>query len=218
MITKAQKKWMLLAIGIFLTTSLLVIIVNSLRQGWHIEYSISRYVGLETWSAVVFALGNIAVAGLFGKYLYAVGEAWQMPKWFYVLVVITAAALLGLSACPIGYFDPAGVAFGTSAPSLVHKICSRLMFACMLLMAFVWQWQNEIQNKIRLWCAIFVVYGLVCVTAYYVRWNWFFDTMLVFESVYILGFMVLCWRLQGKIDGKTREEIWQNRSQKSKNK
>ena len=95
MITKTQKKWMLLAIGIFLVTSLLAITINSLSYGWHIEYSISRYVGLETWSAVLFALGNIVVAGLFGKYLFAVGEAWRMPKWFYVVVVVTAMALLG---------------------------------------------------------------------------------------------------------------------------
>ncbi len=198
MITKTQKKWMLLAIGIFLVTSLLAITINSLSYGWHIEYSISRYVGLETWSAVLFALGNIVAAGLFGKYLFAVGEAWRMPKWFYVVVVVTAMALLGLSACPIGYFDPNGADFGSSAPSWMHKICSRLMFACMLILAFVWQWNSVVQMKMRRWCAVFVAYGIFCILGYIFGSNWFFSMMLVFESAYILGFMVLCWRLQGK--------------------
>lgn len=204
MITKYQRKWMLMAIGIFLTTALLAIIINSLRYGWHWGYSISRYVGLETWSAVLFALGNVVVAGLFGKYLYTVGRAWRMPKWFYVLVVIMAAALLGLSACPIGYFDPVGAEFGTSAPSYIHKVCSRLMFACMLVMAFVWQWSNVVQLKIRRWCVTFVAYGIFCVLGYCLGSSWFFPAMLVFESVYILGFMVLCWRLQGNNMTKER--------------
>lgn len=204
MITRARKKWMLMAIGIFLTTSLLAVTINSLSYGWHSGYSISRYVGLETWSAVVFALGNVAVAGLFCRYLYAVGEAWRMPKWFYVLVVIMAVALLGLSVCPIGYFDPVGADFGTSAPSHIHKLCSRLMFACMLVMAFVWQWSKVVHMKTRRWCAAFVAYGIFCVLGYYLGPSWFFPVMLGFESVYILSFMVLCWRLQGNNGVKER--------------
>ena len=129
--------------------------------------------GLETWSAVLFALGNIVVAGLFGKYLFAVGEAWRMPKWFYVVVVVTAMALLGLSACPIGYFDPNGADFGSSAPSWMHKICSRLMFACMLILAFVWQWNSVVQMKMRRWCAVFVAYGIFCILGYIFGSNWF---------------------------------------------
>ncbi len=203
MITKTQRKWMLMAIGIFLFTSLLAVTLNSLRYGWHWGYSISRYVGLETWSAVLFALGNIGVAALFGKYLYAVSETWQMSRWFYVVIVVTAMALLGLSACPIGYFDLPGANYGSSAPSQIHQICSRLMFACMLLMAFVWQLSGKVHAKTRCFCAVFVVYGVICVVAYLMEWDWFFRTLLVFESAYILGFMVLCWRLQGN---KTNQE------------
>ncbi len=202
MVTKNQKKLMLMAIGIFLFTSLAAVILNSVRYGWHWGYSISRYVGLETWSAVLFALGNIVVAGLFGKYLYAVSETWRMPKWFYGVIVMTAVALLGLSACPIGYFDVPGAGYGTSAPSQIHQICSRVMFACMLIMAFVWQFCGRLQNRLRYWCAGFVVYGILCAVAYLLKMDWFFRTMLVFESAYIFSFMVLCWRLQGKTVGK----------------
>lgn len=211
MITKAQKKLMLMAIGIFLFTSLMAIFINSLRHGWHWGYSISRYVGLEAWSAVLFALGNVLVAGLFGKYLYAVSETWQMPRWFYWVIVIIAVALIGLSACPIGFFDLPGTVYASSVPSRIHKLCSRLMFACMLLIAFVLQLQGVVQSRIKLWCAIFVVYGVFCTTAYLLEWSWFFQRMLVFEGTYILGFMVLCWRLQGNqitqersIDGRAK--------------
>lgn len=198
MITKQQKKWMLMAIGIFLLTSLAAIILNSLHYGWHWGYSISRYVGLETWSALLFALGNIVVAGLFGRYLYTVSETWQMPRWFYAVIVATAVALLGLSACPIGYFDLPDTFYASSAPSRIHELCSRLMFACMLLMAFIWQWKPAVQTKMRRWCVVFVLYGLFCTLAYFLKLTWFSQAMLVFESTYIVGFMVLCWRLQGK--------------------
>ncbi len=198
MITKAQKKWMLGAIGVFLVTSLLAIIVNSLSHGWHFGYSISRYVGLETWSAVVFALGNIVVAGLFGRYLYVVGKAWRMPKWFYILVIVVIVALLGLSACPIGYFDLPGTEYGSSWSSQIHQVCSRLMFACMLAMAFAWQWCSAAKDSSRRWCAVFVVYGVFCAVAYLLKLDWFFRATLVFESTYILGFMVLSLGLQGQ--------------------
>lgn len=205
MITKEQKRWMLAAMLMFLSTSLLAVMVNSLEYGWHWEFSISRYVGLETWSVLFFALGNIGVAALFGKYLYTISEILQMPRWFYTLVVATIVALLTLSACPVGYFDLPG-AFARSVPSQIHQVSSRLMFTCMLLMAFFWQLRKEIEVKMRRWCTVFVVAGVVCTVAFFGKFDWFLRAVLVFESAYLLGFMVLCWRLQGtKLDEKQRE-------------
>lgn len=203
MISKRQKRWMLMAVGIFLSTSLMAIFINSLSYGWHWNYSISRYVGLETWSAVLFALGNIVVAVLFGKYLYTVSETWQMSRWFYYLIVVVAVALIGLSVCPIGYFDPSGAKFGSSLPSQIHQFCSRLMFVCMLLIALALQSRDVVSKPIRWWCRVYVVYGILCAMGYFWEWGWFFRSMLVFEGAYILGFMVLCWRLQ---ENKTTQE------------
>lgn len=208
---RVQKKGMLVAIGVFLGTSLLAVVVNSLSYGWHLGYSISRYVGLEAWSTLIFALGNVVVSGLFGGYLYTISEAWRMPKWFYVLVVLTIVALLGLSACPIGYFDAPGAEYGSSVPSVVHQICSRLMFTCMLIMAFVWQWCGNIEMSSRRWCATFVLYGVFCAIAYLLRADWFFQMTLIFESAYILSFMILCWGLRSK--DLTKERINDGRTE-----
>lgn len=205
MISKGQKRWMLEAIGVFVSTSLLAVTFNSLQYGWHWDYSISRYVGLETWSAILFALGNVLVAGLFGRYLYTVSEKWQMPRWFYWVTVVMAMALIGLSVCPIGYFDLVGTGYASSAPSRIHEICSRLMFFCMLLMAFTVQWRGCVQTRVRCCCVMFVLYGFLCLSGYFLKADWFVQSVLVFESAYLLGFMILCLGFQGKINQEAEE-------------
>lgn len=205
MITEQQRRKMLRAVGVFLLTALAIVGLNSLSHGWHWDYSISRYVGLETWSAVLFALSNLVVAGLFGKYLYMVGELWQLPRWFYWMIVLTVVGLLGLSACPIGYFDAPGTTFASSVPSQVHQLCSRLMFVCMMLMALTWLLRSQVQTKIRGWCGVFLTYGVLCTVGFCFDMAWFDRLILVFESAYILGFMVLSWRLQSRIMDRKEE-------------
>lgn len=191
-----EKRWIFWALGIFVATALLAIVINSISWGWHWNFSISRYVGLETWSAILFALGNIFVAGLIGKYLYAVGEKWRLGRWFYYAAIVMAVTLIGLSACPVGYFDR--FVGGKSMPSFVHELCSRTMFACMLLVAFMIQFCQSASRAARCWCAIFVAYGTLCLVAYLGEFEWFFQMMLVFESCYIVGFMIICCGLQSK--------------------
>ena len=47
-------QWIVLAGLILFVTSVLAVAINSLKYGFHIDYTISRYVGLETWSASVW--------------------------------------------------------------------------------------------------------------------------------------------------------------------
>lgn len=201
-----NKKLMWFALGIFLTTSVLAVAINSWAMvGLRFDYTISRYVGLATWSAMVFAVGNFVVAGVMLKYLYSVAGTWEMPRWAYWLIVVMLMALIGLSVCPIGYFDPVGAKYGTSAPSLIHGICSRTMFCSMLVMVVVVALSALTSRWTRIFAVIFVVYGVFCLYGYFSKEKWFENAVLVFESLYLVGFMVMCLGLKRKVitEGET---------------
>lgn len=194
-----NKKMMLLAFAIFVATSGLAVIVNSLLGiGLRFDYTISRYVGLETWSAVVFALGNFVVAGAILYYLYEVIQVWKMPRVAYWCVVVMLVGLIGLSVCPIGYFDPVGAKYGTSAISLIHGLCSRTMFMTMMVMMLLVVLNVMASKMTRVLGVVFIIYGLMCLCGHLLRVGWFVNTVLVFESLYIMGFMVLCFGFKGK--------------------
>lgn len=194
-----NKKPMLLAFVIFMVTSGLAVLVNSLLgAGLRFDYTISRYVGLETWSAVIFALGNFVVAGAILYYLYGVLQDWGMPRLAYWCVVVMLVGLIGLSVCPIGYFDPVGARYGTSVISLIHGLCSRIMFMTMMVMMSIVALCAMASRKTRALGVMFVIYGLACLCGYMTRAGWFIDTVLISESLYLIGFMALCFGFKGK--------------------
>lgn len=200
-----RKGLMIAALLVLLTEVLAVVIGNSLGHGLHLEWTISRYVGLETWSAVVFALGNLVVMLLMLYYLYGMGESWQMGRGFYVLVVAVVVALIGLSACPLGYFD---TATGVSSVSYLHQICSRTMFAAMLFLTLVTLASGRTARKTRVVAGMFAIYGVICAGAFLIEMGWFVRSGLVFETLYLLGFMGWC------LMGQTRPELLGKESKK----
>lgn len=196
-----NKKLMLLAMGIFVVTAGMAVTINSLiGTGFRLDYTISRYVGLELWSALVFALGNFVVAGAILYYLYEVIQAWKMPRVAYWCVVVMLVGLIGLSVCPIGYFDPVGAKYGTSVISLIHGLCSRTMFMTMMVMMIVVALNAMASRTTRVLGVVFVVYGLICLCGHLSQAEWFTGTVLVSESLYLISFMALCFGFKGKED------------------
>lgn len=192
---KVARRWLMAgAIGIFLFTALMGIILNStvMGYGFHAEYSISRYVGLETWSAILFGLGNVVTMVLLLYYLYEMGENLKMPRIYFWLVVLMAAGLIGLLSCPVGYFDLPGAPYASSAPSKVHEIGSRLMFLAMLVSEMIVLSSGLIDKRTRIFSVVFVIYGLICVFGYLTKATWFLNALVFFEMMYLLSFMVIC--------------------------
>lgn len=195
----AEKRPMVVAILMFVLTTVTVVAVNScLLKAFFATYSISRYVGSATWSSCVFFVANLVVAFCVLTYLYHVGEKWQFWRAYYWVVVLMAVGLVGLSACPIGYFDLPGAAYATSAPSHVHEICSRMMFVCMLVVAGLVLLCGKASQATRIAAAMYVAYGLVCVFGYATAAPWFVRHVLLFESCYLFGFLAFCMGLQGR--------------------
>lgn len=199
------------ALAIFAICPTLAVVVNSLvGYGFHSNYSISRYVGLETWSAILFALGNLAVAILMIYYLYRLGERWQVARGYYWLVVVLVIALLGLSACPIGYFDLPGEAYASSSLSIIHEVCSRTLFLAMLVLVVIFALQDQVSPRVRSLGVVFLVYGAICVAGYLLHADWFVEALLFFEATYLLGFMLAClgcgWSNAMVVKPKERKE------------
>lgn len=187
-----QKGQMMGALGLFLVEVVAIIAISSLKYGLHLEWTISRYVGLETWSALLFALGNLGVAFLMLRYLYGIGERFEMGRGFYILVVVVVIALVGLSVCPLGYFDITRPIALSNAVSRIHEICSRTMFAVMVFLAVMMVFCRCATERTKIMAGVFIVYGVVCAFGFFVQADWFIQAGLVFETLYILGFMGLC--------------------------
>ena len=193
--SKTQHNLMLRALAVFMLTAGLAVVVNSQKYGFRPNYSISRYVGLETWSAVLFAFGNIFVAGWMAKYLFQIGRSWQVRHWYFWVVVVMVVTLIGLSVCPLGYFSRLGLAL----PDRIHEICSRTMFAAMLLIAGVALVQKEMRFPVRVAAGVFMLYGLMCAFGYFGHVTWFRGNLLYFETSYLVGFMLVSWSFQNRL-------------------
>lgn len=185
-----HSKCIITALTVFLVTAFVAIIVNStlLGHGFHLEYSISKYVGLETWSAVMFAIGNCFVTALFGRYLWKLGEAWAMPRLFYYLIIVMVAGLLGLSFCPSGYCDFDGQ---KSLITWMHEICSRTMFVAMMSEAAliaIWKKAGRLAHAV---CVSYVVYAIICIIGYFTKGEWFLPLVMVYETIYLAMFMIM---------------------------
>lgn len=187
---KFPTKWLIVgAIMVFLGTSFLAISMNStvFGHGLHISESISHYVGLEYWSAIVFMLGNLFVLMLTARYLWQLGEVWKMPKVFYVLIVVLGVTLLGLSACPSGMFD---VGEETSLISWIHIMTSRAMFITMMLisaMIVMCRHANTLAHAINVF---YLIYAVICIVGFVSEEAWFMNYVMIFETLFLLGFMV----------------------------
>lgn len=203
-VTRGQ---MFASLLVFVATSSFAVIVNGLvlRHGIDLRLSISCYVGMETFSALIFAFTNFYVAFILLRWLYAVGESLKMPKVFYILLIIIVVTLVGLSVCPLGYFDRQGA---VSVPSRIHEICSRTMFGSMALLAFLLQTKREVLGKIKVWSVVYVCFAGICALGCLLRLEWFLKWFLIFEASYIVGFMVLATSLRPKklLNNKMKEK------------
>lgn len=185
---KLRKRGLAVALGLFLGVGILAIVVNSvLQQSLRVNWSISTYVGLRTWSAVAFALCNCAVAGLIGNYLWKVGQAWSMPKLYYYACFLMLVALIWLSFCPIGYFDNGA---RTGVISNMHQVASRSMFVLMLIVTAMLAGRPNLTGRAQVALASFIVYALLCLVGYMTQGEWFTSFFMIYETLYLAWFVI----------------------------
>ncbi len=186
---KRKRGGLIVALVAFCLTATMAVVINTLiGYGFHLEYSISRYVGLEFWSAAVFTAGNCLATAMTCRYMWQLGEDWKMPRIYYYCAFLMAVGLIWLSLCPVGYCDTAEA---KSLVSYLHEISSRTMFLMMLLVSTMLAGAPKASALARGVSTGFVVYGVFCVTGYFTQEEWFLPLILIFESMYIIGFVIV---------------------------
>lgn len=191
-----MKKWPILAAlgtflvgaGIAVTRGILTQAYMGRAQSWALGNTISYYVGTSTWTAVLFAALNFVTVGLMGYYLWQMGQVWRMPRIYHYLVVILAVAFVWLSVCPVHYADYMG---HVSLVSRMHEVASRTMFIMMALIALLVTLKREASMDTRILGVMYLVLAMVSVLGYFIKGAWFTPVILIWESGYILAFLLL---------------------------
>lgn len=182
------RKQIIAALVVFMTVVVLIVTVNSFGHGLDLGRSVSRYVGFEAWSSVVFTISNAFVVAMAAGFLWELGQAWKMPRLFYYVVFLMATMLILLSVFPIGFCDFDG---HVSLVSRIHEISSRVMFLAMMLVATMITGSSYSSSKTRIASTIYVIYSLICVGGYLTSAFWFIPWVLFLESAYVVGFLVM---------------------------
>ena len=145
----------------------------------NISLTVSRYVGLEPWSAATFLACNLAVIALLVFYTTSL----QVKRLSWHLLVCTfAISFLALSLCP---HRPTGDQIIT-----IHRFFASVLFISLCCIATVTT--SLTSNRLaRLFCFIYMFYGFHFIIAYANHLPYLMDNILIWETLFIYGGYVL---------------------------
>lgn len=188
-----NKKFIRTAIFIFVAVVAIITIMHSFvlseADGFHVNWSISRYMGKDYWSAIVFCLANVVVAAMTLKYLFSVKREYKMSPIYSILIVIMAVLFAALSIFPVGLFDDTWGNFGVV--SEIHRRSSYTLFLFLIFIALDLMIEIRRGLGMHLFGAVAVAVSLFCVISFLAGWDFFSDYMYIFESSYVVLNLVL---------------------------
>ncbi len=191
-----MKKPVIRAMILFWVNFFAILIIHNLtgRAGLHLDFSISKYVGLSFPSAIAFLIVNTFVALSMWQYLKPKLKD-NIQRWLMLYIVVT---LILLSLFPIGLFDEiirAPIIFGRTPISFLHVITSRTMFVAMTAFAlytfYAGKRKNYHDKTIIKTALAFFIYAAICTFTYIFFSNVFWSFDIVFESLYIAFFFIV---------------------------
>jgi len=191
-----NKKVVVRAMMLFWVNFFAIVVIHNLtgRAGLHIDYSISKYVGLSFPSAIAFLIVNTFVALSMWKYLKPKLED-KVQRGLMLYIVIT---LILLSLFPIGLFDeiiPSPIVFGRTPISFLHVITSRTMFVAMCAFAlytFYAGRRKSLHDETTIKTTLaFFIYSALCTFAFIFFSEFFWSIDVIFESLYIAFFFIV---------------------------
>ena len=184
------------AVIIFIITFLGILFMHNITglAGINLNFSISKYVGLSSFSSVAFLISNSIVAYIIWRELSKV----SLKKFQRRLIAFIVICLIGLSICPIGLYDyivPEPVILGRTPISFLHVVFSRAMFVAMAGFSAYTFYLNDFKRKYKSITTkvslAFVAYAVACIACYLFFPNFFWSFDLIIESVYLLGFFAV---------------------------
>ena len=191
--------------GLLLSIScLIVIVVLQWTVGAYgtvrLDMTISRHMGAEWWSALIFLGCNLVIAPIIMRYIVGIWRWLKLPKIWLFLGILAVVGLVGLSFCPIGLFDQSVEELGVV--SIFHQIFSRGMFMTMWFMALVTVVELWSVRRVR-WWLLFLAYGAFYTTFFVAAPAVLQPADLIFESIYLYGFFMALYLLPKRVDSDT---------------
>lgn len=192
---------------IFALSQLIILGYQWIANGYagNLTLTISRYVGLELWTSILFAAFNLVIIIIMLRYYLSLKN--QRSALWVILGCFQALGFALLSIFPHNIFMVEGPARDVVVN--LHEFSARLMFISMFAMAFetlrlTHPSHLKFLQKFALFKApknlsfpsittkisiFFILYGLVYLFAYLTRWDVIWDRVLILETGYIYAFI-----------------------------
>lgn len=167
----------ILATALFFVASGFVVAWHGLKIGGvELALSISRHVGLETYSCILFGLANTVVVGLLVHHVNYLFDKHGLPKIWLVLIAAMATALLITSYFP---FTIEG-----AWNSVLHRAASWTMFGMAVLFSLVTLGIMRTRMLAAV-SGVLSVYGAICLLWVTRFPDFFWNYVLIIESAFI---------------------------------
>ena len=142
--------------------------------------TISRYVGLNWWSSLIFCAGNMAIITMLVYYLLTRaknrGALWRMLMYVFII------AFMALSISPHVPDE--------SMPATIHKFFAGVMFVTMALVSAL-SIARARSKGVAIFAAIMTIFSIYFCISDVLRVPYFMNLILWFESEYIFAFFAL---------------------------
>ena len=198
MAAKNNRTYIKTAFFIYLLVTFTIILSNSFifNFNFHTEYTISRYIGLSTWSAIIFAIASLIIFYNIFQYLKNIKKEHKMNKLWWFISLITIIALIFVGLFPVGYFDQTFGDFGVV--SKIHRTSAYIMFCSSILMTFLTTIKFYKERIFRTVSIFFIIYGLLFVFGYAFNVNFFQNTILFSETVFLAIYLLVLYLIPEK--------------------
>ena len=181
--------------GSIYTVVAIITVASAWITGLHrfdLWLSISRYVALRPWTAVMYLLGAIMMALLVIGYL----KSTYMPRYRKVIYLLIIICVCGCAVFPCNR------EWNRTIAGIHNMFAYSLMlvgfFSFLTLLFF------EKEKRLKRFGMIATAYAAFFIIAYaVVRWIAFWKTMFIWENIFIYLFLVEIWLEGGRsIDSK----------------
>lgn len=175
----------------YILITLIIVCGHSFLEnyGFHLDYTISRYIGLNIWSILLFLATSIFIFINIMKYLKYLKTTFKMNNFWWVIAIITMMSLLGVGLCPIGYFDEVYGDFGPV--SIMHRITSSTMFCFSILLVFMMALKFRAEKPFFFASLLYVIYGLTFTALYALNSQFLMNNIFIFEATFLAFFYIV---------------------------
>ena len=193
---------------IFALSQLIIIGYYWTKKGYtgDLTITISRYVGLELWTSILFLIFNIVIIIIMFRYYLALRK--QRSTLWFIFSIIQITGFLLLSIFPYNVFMEGQT---REIVGNIHEYSARAMFIAMFGMAIETlrlSYPNHLKflQKLPFFkspknlsfpkitapvCIFFAIYGIIYAISYGTHWSVLWDRVFVLETGYIYAFIAL---------------------------